>query len=398
MTARRIASKPNASRSITLLGATGSIGSSTLDLLERKHRTASGSRRSPRRRNATALGAARARLGARFAAVADPRLLWRTQGRAGGTGDRGGGRRGCRRRGGAPPGRLGHGRDHRRGRPAPTLAAVERGATVALANKECLVCAGTLFMRRAGEPAPPCCRSIPSTTRSSRRWRRDAARTSTASSSPRRAGRSAPGRSKQMRAATRRTGAAPSQLVDGPEGHDRFRDHDEQGARTDRGASSVRLAVDQIDVLVHPQSIVHGIVEFRDGSMIAQLGPPDMRVPIAHCLAWPDRMTAPAPRLDLAKVATLTFEAPDPVRFPALAFAREALEPATGRHDHSQCRQRDRGRGVPAAPSRIRAEFAALVEATIEAARRRGIMREPQSSTMQFPLTIFRDLWRGALA
>ena len=69
-------------------------------------------------------------------------------------------------------------------------------------------------------------------------------------------------------------------------------------------------------MLVHPQSVVHGLVEFRDGSVVAQLGSPDMRIPIAHCLAWPRRIDGPAARLDLARVRELTFEAPDLVRFP----------------------------------------------------------------------------------
>jgi 1-deoxy-D-xylulose-5-phosphate reductoisomerase len=86
----------------------------------------------------------------------------------------------------------------------------------------------------------------------------------------------------------------------------------------------------QIDVLVHPQSVVHGLVEFRDGSMVAQLGVPDMRIPIAHCLAWPQRMSAPTPRLDLAKIASLSFEEPDLQRFPALKLARQALEQGGG--------------------------------------------------------------------
>jgi 1-deoxy-D-xylulose-5-phosphate reductoisomerase len=82
----------------------------------------------------------------------------------------------------------------------------------------------------------------------------------------------------------------------------------------------------QIDVLVHPQSVVHGLVEFRDGSVVAQLGYPDMRIPIAHCLAWPERIDGPAPRLDLAQIGSLTFDQPDLDRFPALALARRALE------------------------------------------------------------------------
>jgi 1-deoxy-D-xylulose-5-phosphate reductoisomerase len=131
-------------------------------------------------------------------------------------------------------------------------------------------------------------------------------------------------------------------------------------------------------VVVHPQSVIHGMVEFRDGSVIAQLGSPDMRIPISHCLGWPTRMRTPAPRLDLAKVAALTFEAPDPVRFPALAIARRALA---------------EGRGAPtvlnAANEIAVREFVArnlsfagipaLVEATLAAADRRGEMAEPQS-------------------
>lgn len=82
---------------------------------------------------------------------------------------------------------------------------------------------------------------------------------------------------------------------------------------------------EQLGVLVHPQSIIHGLVSYKDGSVLAQLGMPDMRTPIAHCLNWPKRGTAPTERLDLAKMATLTFEEPDEKRFPALRLAREAM-------------------------------------------------------------------------
>jgi 1-deoxy-D-xylulose-5-phosphate reductoisomerase len=138
------------------------------------------------------------------------------------------------------------------------------------------------------------------------------------------------------------------------------------------------LKPDEIDVLVHPQSIVHGLVEFRDGSLIAQLGSPDMRIPIAHCLAYPQRISGPAPRLDLAKAAQLTFEQPDLDRFPALRLARKALV---------------EGGGAPtvlnAANEVAVAKFlagalqfpgiAALVEMTLEAAAKRGLTREPGS-------------------
>jgi 1-deoxy-D-xylulose-5-phosphate reductoisomerase len=82
----------------------------------------------------------------------------------------------------------------------------------------------------------------------------------------------------------------------------------------------------QIDVVIHPQSVLHSLVEFLDGSMLAQLGSPDMRIPIAYALAWPERMETPAQRLDLAAIARLDFEKPDLGRFPALRLAREALE------------------------------------------------------------------------
>jgi len=88
---------------------------------------------------------------------------------------------------------------------------------------------------------------------------------------------------------------------------------------------------DRIEIVVHPQSVVHSLVDFVDGSMLAQLGVSDMRVPIAHTLAWPDRMATPMAPLDLVKVGRLDFEAPDPVRFPALALARAALDAGGGR-------------------------------------------------------------------
>jgi 1-deoxy-D-xylulose-5-phosphate reductoisomerase len=137
------------------------------------------------------------------------------------------------------------------------------------------------------------------------------------------------------------------------------------------------VAPAQLDVLVHPQSIVHGLVEYRDGSVVAQLGAPDMRIPIAHCLAWPARIDGPVERLDLARLGTLSFEEPDPVRFPALALGRRALE-AGG-----------------AAPTVLNAanEIAVaafvrralgfggiveLVEASLDAAERRNITHEPK--------------------
>jgi 1-deoxy-D-xylulose-5-phosphate reductoisomerase len=86
------------------------------------------------------------------------------------------------------------------------------------------------------------------------------------------------------------------------------------------------LPSDRLDIVIHPQSVIHSMVEFVDGSVLAQLGSPDMRIPIAYALAWPERMDTPAQRLDLVSIARLDFEAPDIQRFPALRVAREALE------------------------------------------------------------------------
>ena len=90
------------------------------------------------------------------------------------------------------------------------------------------------------------------------------------------------------------------------------------------------LPSDRIDILVHPQSVIHSMVEYVDGSVIAQLGSPDMRIPIAHVLAWPERIATRAETLDLVKIATLSFEPPDDVRFPSLRLARAALESGKG--------------------------------------------------------------------
>ncbi|MEJ2116768.1 MAG: 1-deoxy-D-xylulose-5-phosphate reductoisomerase, partial [Alphaproteobacteria bacterium] len=85
------------------------------------------------------------------------------------------------------------------------------------------------------------------------------------------------------------------------------------------------VGLEQLHVVVHPQSIIHSLVHYCDGSVLAQMGMPDMRTPIAYCLAWPERMSAPTARLNLASLGSLTFEEPDEVRFPALRIAREAL-------------------------------------------------------------------------
>jgi 1-deoxy-D-xylulose-5-phosphate reductoisomerase len=138
------------------------------------------------------------------------------------------------------------------------------------------------------------------------------------------------------------------------------------------------LAPEELDVIVHPQSAVHAIVEFRDGSMIAQLGAPDMRVPISHCLAWPGRVGRAPSRLDLAQLACMSFEPPDLARFPALALAQSALRTGGGA-----------ATVLNAANEVAVAEFLAgrlgfagiamLVEATLSGADKRGIHAAPAS-------------------
>jgi 1-deoxy-D-xylulose-5-phosphate reductoisomerase len=136
------------------------------------------------------------------------------------------------------------------------------------------------------------------------------------------------------------------------------------------------LPPEAIDVLIHPQSIVHGLVEFRDGSVVAELGAPDMRIPIAHCLAWPERIDAPVPRLDLARVAALNFEAPDLDRFPALRLARAALE-----HGGAAPTVLNAANEVAVEAFLARrlgfTGIAAVVEATLERAEKRGLLAEP---------------------
>ncbi len=130
----------------------------------------------------------------------------------------------------------------------------------------------------------------------------------------------------------------------------------------------------QLDVVIHPQSIVHCLVEYSDGSVLAQLSSPDMRTPIAYSLAWPERMWAPTERLDLTKIGSLNFESPDNERFPALRLAQEAMEAdngattvLNGANEIAVQAFLDRKIGLPS--------ISALVAETVEAASREGISK-----------------------
>ncbi len=362
-------------RGITILGATGSIGASTLDLIKRApegYRVESISARS----NATALGKIAREVGAKHAVVADPAAYRELKDALSGS----------RIEAAAGEDALVEAAQ----RPAdwvmaaisgsaglkPTLAAIERGATVALANKECLVCAGSLFMRRAANTGATV---LPVDSEHNAVFqalgaghRADVKRAIlTASGGPFRTWSI-----EEIRAAT------PEQALRHPNWSMGPKVTIDSATLMNKGLEIIEahhlfaLKSDEIDVLVHPQSVIHGLVEFRDGSVVAQLGSPDMRIPIAHCLAWPRRIDGPAARLDLAALQKLTFEAPDLERFPALALARQALE--TGGAATTVLNAADEV-AVPAflAGQISFLAIAALVEATLDKAAGRGLLAEP---------------------
>jgi len=362
-------------RSVSILGATGSIGASTVDLIKRapdNYRVEAVSAR----RNAAALAKIARELGAKLAVVADPAAYndlksalsdSNIEPAAGEAALLEAAQRPADWVMAAISGSIGL---------KPTLAAIERGATVALANKECLVCAGALFMRRAASVGATV---LPVDSEHNAIFqalgagsREDVKRIIlTASGGPFRSWSL-----EAIRTATREQALRHPNWSMGPKITVDSASLMNKGLELIEAHHLFAIPPDEIDVLVHPQSVVHGLVEFRDGSVVAQMGPPDMRIPIAHCLAWPRRLDGPAPRLDLAKLRELSFEAPDTARFPALALARRAL--ATGGAAPTVLNAADEiavgefiaGRiGFPA--------ITALVEATLDAAAARGLLAEP---------------------
>jgi 1-deoxy-D-xylulose-5-phosphate reductoisomerase len=364
-------------RTVTLLGATGSIGSSTVDLL-RRNPAGYQVEAVTAYRNGAALGRLAREIGARFAAVAEPDAYRELKAELSGT----------RIEAAAGPDAL----VEAAGRPAdwvmaaitgaaslkPTLAAAERGATVALANKECLVCAGALFMRRAaaaGATVLPADSEHNAVFQALSAGRREDVKriVLTASGGPFRTWPL-----EAIRKATLEQALKHPTWSMGPKVTIDSATMMNKGLELIEAHHLFALPPEQLDVIFHPQSIVHGFVEFRDGSVIAQLGSPDMRIPIAHCLAYPDRMTTPAPRLDLARISSLTFEEPDPVRFPALAIARQAL--AAGGAAPTVLNAANEIAVAEFVGGRLGfAGISALVEATLDAAAGTGTMAEPQS-------------------
>ena len=208
---------------------------------------------------------------------------------------------------------------------APTLEAVRRGAVVGLANKECLVSAGEFFCR---EVAAANARLIPVDSEHSAIYQVfDFDR-------PERVERiilTASGGPFRERTLNTLQDVTPAQAVAHPNWDMGAKISVDSATMMNKGLEFIEayhlfpVNSDQIEILVHPQSVIHSMVEYVDTSVLAQLGTPDMRTPIAYALAWPDRMETPSPRLKLEDIQTLTFESPDPERFPAIRLTREAL-------------------------------------------------------------------------
>ena len=314
-------------RRVTILGSTGSIGQSTVDLLSR-HRDQFTVEAVTAHRNAALLAEQARTLGARFAAVVEPAEYAALKDALAGTGiEAACGRAALVEAAERPADWVMAGIVGAAGL-EPTLAAIRRGRIVAFANKEVLVCAGTLFMR---EVVANGATLLPVDSEHNAIWQCfDFARvegiekiTLTCSGGPFRERSLA-----EMRDMT------PAQAVAHPTWRMGAKISVDSATLMNKGLELIeahhlfQFAAERIDIVVHPQSIIHGMVTYRDGSVLAHLGSPDMRTPIAYALGWPDRTAAPTKRLDLAEVGRLTFEAPDDTRFPALRIAREALTQA----------------------------------------------------------------------
>jgi len=312
-------------RRITVLGATGSVGRNTLDLVRRAPEDFSVAALVANR-DAEGLAELARATGAALAVVADPAAYPVLRERLAGSGVEAAGGREAVLAAAALEADLVMAAVVGIAGLAPTMEAVRRGRLVALANKESLVCAGSL-MTAAAQAAGARLLPVDSEHNAIFQVLPPDGRSGveevvlTASGGPFRTWSAA-----AMAAAT------PEQAVAHPNWRMGAKISVDSATLMNKGLEVIEaahlfgLGSDRLSILVHPQSVVHGLVRFSDGSVLAQLGTPDMRTPIANCLAWPHRMQAPVERLDLARLAQLTFEAPDPQRFPALRLARAALE------------------------------------------------------------------------
>jgi 1-deoxy-D-xylulose-5-phosphate reductoisomerase len=319
-----IAGTGAAVRRISVLGATGSIGESTLDLVSR----------TPEAFDVVALTAQRnvARLAelaishkAEIAVIGDDDLFSELKARLAGTGvAAAAGQRAILEAAGMPAdcvmasivGAAGLG---------PTFEAARQGRRIALANKECLVAAGDVFMQCVARHGAEL---LPVDSEHSAAFQ---ALGSTARESVERITLTASGGPFRTWSMEQLAAATPDAALRHPNWSMGPKITIDSATLMNKGLELIEayhlfpVEAHQLDAVVHPQSIVHCLVGFRDGSVLAHLSPPDMRTPIAVALAWPARMRAPTERLDLVRLATLTFEAPDEARFPALPLAKAAL-------------------------------------------------------------------------
>lgn len=310
---------------VTILGSTGSVGQSTVDLLAREP-SRFAVQALTARSNVILLADQARRLKARLAVVADESCLPALRELLAGSGIEVAGGMTALVEAATRPADLVMAAIVGAAGLEPTLAAIQRGAVVALANKESLVCAGALMMREAAR----CGASIlPVDSEHNAIFQVfdfDAPESVdrvilTASGGPFRTLSLA-----EMREVT------PAQAIAHPVWSMGAKISVDSATLMNKGLELIEASFlfpvpeDRIEILIHPQSVVHSLVGYVDGSVLAQLGSPDMRTPIAFALAWPARMRTPAPRLDLAALSKLTFEAPDSVRFPALNLARQALQ------------------------------------------------------------------------
>jgi len=316
-------------QSLSILGATGSIGRNTIDVVSRlpgRFRIEAVSAN----RDAEGLARIAVEAGARLAVVADQDSYAALKAALSGTGiEAAAGPAALVEAAARPVDRLMAAIVGAAGL-APTLAAAARGTTVLLANKECLVTAGTLFMAtaRAGGAT-----ILPVDSEHSAlfqvldpdRLRAVETVTITASGGPFRTW-----------TAEQIAEAGPREAVRHPNWAMGAKISVDSATLMNKGLELIEahhlfaIAPERLAVVVHPESIVHGFVSYRDGSVIAQLAEPDMRTPIAYSLGWPDRIPAPTKRLDLAELGRLTFETPDLRRFPALGIAIAAMKAGNG--------------------------------------------------------------------
>ncbi len=330
--------RSQAPRRVTVLGSTGSVGANTLDLLER-NRDRYVVEALTANSNVALLAEQARRLKPRLAVVADERHYAALKAALAGTGIEAAAGAAAVVEAATRPADWVMAAIVGAAGLRPTLAAVRRGAVVALANKECLVSAGRLMMQEvsaAGAVLLPVDSEHSAIFQCFDFERREGVEKIflTASGGPFRTLSAA-----EMEVAT------PAQAVRHPNWSMGAKISVDSATMMNKGLELIEahhlfdLPPERIEILVHPQSVVHSLVSYVDGSVLAHLGTPDMRTPIAYALGWPRRMDAPSARLDLAAIGQLSFEAPDFERFPALRLAKAALAGRGARADGAECRQ-----------------------------------------------------------